>query len=74
MSDYRMGEAARLLGVSTDTIRRWVDEERLAATRTEGNQRLIVGADLARVAVERAAAQKLSRTSAWHPGFEQSPL
>ncbi len=54
MGDYRMGEAARLLGVSTDTIRRWVDEDRLAATRTEGNHRLIDGADLARVAVERA--------------------
>ena len=54
MSEYRMGEAARLLGVSTDTIRRWADDGRLSTSRTEGNHRLVDGADLARLAVERA--------------------
>lgn len=51
-----MGEAAALLGVSTDTVRRWADEGRLAATRTEGGHRLVDGAELARLAVERADA------------------
>lgn len=54
MSEYRIGEAARLLGVSTDTIRRWADDGRLSTSRTEGNHRLVDGADLARLAVERA--------------------
>jgi molybdopterin-binding protein len=44
---YRIGEAAELLGVSTDTVRRWVDGGRLAAVRDEHGHRVIDGADLA---------------------------
>src|SRR5215468_5748110 len=32
---YRMGEAADLLGVSVDTVRRWIDGGRLAAERAD---------------------------------------
>ena len=46
-----MGQAAGLLGVSVDTVRRWVDAGRLGAVRTEGGQRLIDGEALARFAV-----------------------
>lgn len=56
MPAFRMGEAAALLGVSADTVRRWADDGRLAATRTEGGHRLVDGADLARLATELAAA------------------
>lgn len=49
---YRIGQAADLLGVSADTMRRWVDGGRISATRTEGGRRLIEGAALARFAVE----------------------
>lgn len=51
-----MGQAAELLGVSVDTLRRWADSGRLPTTRTEGGQRLVEGVDLARLAAEEAPA------------------
>ena len=56
MPRYRLGQAAKLLGVSTDTIRRMVDTGRLRAVRSEGGQRLIEAASLAAVAKPRAKA------------------
>jgi molybdopterin-binding protein len=50
MRQYRIGEAAALLGVSSDTVRRWVDGGRLRATRTQGGHRVVTGADLAKLA------------------------
>ena len=54
MHTFKMGEAAHLLGVSPDTIRRWVDAGRLGAKRTDGGHRLVDGPDLARLAQELA--------------------
>ncbi len=48
---YRIAEAAALLGVSDDTVRRWIDSDRLTATREPGGPARVDGADLARVAV-----------------------
>lgn len=45
-----MGQAAELLGVSDDTVRRWADSGRLAATRTAGGRRVVEGEVLARFA------------------------
>jgi molybdopterin-binding protein len=47
MTVFRIGEAAELLGVSGDTVRRWVDAGRLRAVRGEHGRRSIEGADLA---------------------------
>lgn len=52
MPSYRIGQAAELLGVSADTLRRWVDGGRVAATRTDGGRRLVDGVALAKLAVE----------------------
>ncbi len=61
MSQYRIGQAAELLGVSADTVRRWVDADRLKATLAPGGKRYVDGADLARLAVELAGEQTLER-------------
>ncbi|MBO4206211.1 TOBE domain-containing protein [Micromonospora echinofusca] len=47
MTAFRISEAAELLGVSTDTVRRWVDAGRLTAQRDEHGHRTIDGVDLA---------------------------
>ena len=46
-ASYRIGEAAELLGVSVDTVRRWADAGDLPVHRSGGGQRLIDGAALA---------------------------
>ncbi|MCU1450891.1 MAG: molybdenum-pterin binding protein [Acidimicrobiales bacterium] len=56
MAEYRMGQAAELLGVSVDTVRRWADGGRLRTTRTSGGQRLVDGAALARLSLQLAEA------------------
>ncbi|CAB4926052.1 unannotated protein [freshwater metagenome] len=48
---YRIAEAAQLLGVSDDTVRRWIDGDRLVAHRGAGPAQ-VDGTDLARVAAE----------------------
>ena len=51
MTQMRVSEAAELLAVSPDTIRRWIDGGRLTATKGAGPV-LVDGADLARLAHE----------------------
>ena len=54
MNQFRMGEAAQLLGVSVDTVRRWADQGRVRTQRTPGGQREIDGLELSRLALELA--------------------
>jgi molybdopterin-binding protein len=54
MTSYRISEAAGLLGVSDDTVRRWVDAGALAASTDEQGRTVVDGAALAAVAVDRA--------------------
>lgn len=54
MQSYTIGQAARLLGVSPDTARRWADAGRMATRRDENGRRVIDGSDLAAFLVELA--------------------
>ena len=56
MRTYRISEAAELLGVSSDTMRRWADSGRVAVTADAAGRQAIDGAELARFASETAAA------------------
>ncbi|MEV6019526.1 helix-turn-helix transcriptional regulator [Streptomyces sp. NPDC002667] len=56
MQSYTIGQAARLLGVSPDTARRWADAGRVATHRDDSGRRLIEGRDLAAFSVELAGA------------------
>ena len=49
VTTYRVAEAAELLGVSDDTVRRWIDAGRLP-TQTSTGPTVIAGADLAGLA------------------------
>lgn len=47
-ADYMTtGEASRYLGVSAETVRRWVDSGQLAAVRTASGRRLVLRASVA---------------------------
>lgn len=52
----RVGQAAEMLGVSVETLRRWESEGRLTTTRSEGGQRLVDLADVTRLLAERRQA------------------
>ena len=56
MSTFRVREAAELLGVSDDTVRRWVDAGRLSAETDASGRQAIEGAALAAFAQELAAS------------------
>jgi molybdopterin-binding protein len=57
---YRIAQAASLLGVSDDTVRRWLDSGRLRASSASGPT-TIDGAELAAHAQEIATAPELGR-------------
>ncbi|MET8682798.1 helix-turn-helix transcriptional regulator [Streptomyces sp. NPDC004732] len=63
MHTYRIGEAAALLGVSADTLRRWVDGGRLHAERDELGRRIIPGPALAAFAREAHHAERTNNAS-----------
>jgi molybdopterin-binding protein len=63
MPAYRIADAARLLGVSDDTVRRWVDSGRLVADADDAGRRVVDGAGLARFAESLAEESVLHQAT-----------
>jgi molybdopterin-binding protein len=53
---FRIADAARLLGVSDDTVRRWIDAGTLPVQSDASNRKVIDGSALAEFAREHAHA------------------
>jgi molybdopterin-binding protein len=52
-SRLRVGQAAEMLGVSVETLRRWETEGRLRMERSRGGQRLVEISEVSRLLEER---------------------
>ena len=61
---YRIGEAAKALGVRVETLRRWEREGKLTTHRTAGGQREVLAAEVARLLSERSGHQPIVAGSA----------
>jgi molybdopterin-binding protein len=46
---YSASEAARALGISLDTLRRWDRDGRIATTRDDANRRVVSAAEIERI-------------------------
>lgn len=62
MPAYRLSRAAELLGVSDDTLRRWISARRLTASTDEVGRQVVDGAELAAFAQSLASAPDASAT------------
>lgn len=59
-NDLRLGQAAEMLAVGTDTLRRWERQGRLRTVRSGGGQRLVPIGEVTRLLGERTAARRAS--------------
>ena len=57
VTTFRVRQAAELLGVSDDTVRRWIDDGRRTVTTDPGGRNVVAGADLAAFAQSLAGGQ-----------------
>ncbi|MBY8847734.1 helix-turn-helix transcriptional regulator [Saccharothrix sp. MB29] len=64
MPNLRISEAAALLGVSDDTVRRWVDQGRLGAVQLDSGRMGVDGRELAAFAQRVAEAAEPGDTVA----------
>lgn len=55
-NDVRIGQAAEMLGVAVETVRRWQRDGRLKVVRTSGGQRLVPLEEVRRLLAERRLA------------------
>jgi molybdopterin-binding protein len=61
---YRIGEAAEILGVRVETLRRWEREGKLSTERTSGGQRRVPASEVARLLSRGRAHQTAGGRSA----------
>ena len=61
--EYRIGEAAAMLGVRVETLRRWERDGKLETTRTRGGQRTVAAAEVARLLAEHRERTKVTSAS-----------
>ena len=54
MPQIRIRDAALFLGVSDDTVRRWIDQGALVSAKDEGGRAVVDGLSLARLARQNA--------------------
>ncbi|WP_062981529.1 TOBE domain-containing protein [Nocardia anaemiae] len=64
VATLRIRDAAELLGISDDTVRRWIDSGVLAADKDASGRLVIEGRDLAALAVEQARTPRTHLGSA----------
>jgi len=57
---YSAGEAARTLGISLDTLRRWDREGRIKTKRDRGNRRIVHAQEIDRLRGAPAAEHQMS--------------
>jgi molybdopterin-binding protein len=62
MKEFTVREAAVLLGVSDDTVRRWADAGRVAMTKNAAGRQVIAGTALLPLLTELAAESPLADT------------
>ncbi len=51
---YAVGEAARALGISLDTLRRWDRQGRITTERDSANRRIVAASEIERLRSDRA--------------------
>lgn len=64
MPSLRIRDAAQLLGVSDDTVRRWIDSGALSERKDEAGRLVVDGEELAALAVEQARTPQAQLGSA----------
>jgi molybdopterin-binding protein len=60
---YRIGEAAAMLSVRVETLRRWEREGKLTTKRTSGGQRLVPASEVARLLSNRRERPRVTSAS-----------
>lgn len=60
-STYPAGEAARLLGISLDTLRRWDSQGRIRTRRDRANRRLVPASEIERLRARGAPGDLSAR-------------